>query len=210
MFFIPKIGLQEQAALAALLNQLRALFDAMDRHYEKVAHEYGFHCDGCAENCCETRFYHYTIIEFLYLEEGMKTLTPEPATTVYERAAQVAMQTRAADKAGQKIRLMCPLNRHQRCLVYPYRPMICRLHGIPHELHPQQGRIVKGEGCRQFDLCAKEKPYIQFDRTPFYKEMAHLEQQARNLTGFSDKIKMTIAEMLMAQNRKSVSGEADP
>jgi hypothetical protein len=40
--------------------------------------------------------------------------------------------------------------------------------------------------------------YIRFDRTPFYRQMAALEQELRKETGYTDKIKLTIAQMLVA------------
>lgn len=200
MFFLTKADPKTQAAIASIFTRLRILFEEMDRKYEAVAERYGFRCDGCSENCCETRFYHHTWIEYAYLEGGMKTLSPALRTAIQERAARVVAQTREAVTVGGTVRLMCPLNQQQRCLLYSFRPMICRLHGISHELHQQNGRMLKGEGCRQFDGCAGGKPYIRFDRTPFYREMALLEKQARIITGISGKIKMTVAEMIVSQN----------
>ena len=50
---------------------------------------------------------------------------------------------------------------------------------------------------------------IRFDRTPFYLEMARLEKQARLVTGVSDKIKMTVAEMLISLNRSYTEKDGD-
>jgi hypothetical protein len=74
--------------------------------------------------------------------------------------------------------------------------MICRLHGIPHAfIHPIQGKVF-GPGCHEFDrLCGKAggRP---LDRTPFYREMARLEQRFRKMSGVTEKFKQTVAEML--------------
>ncbi|MDX9785653.1 MAG: hypothetical protein RBT11_02665 [Desulfobacterales bacterium] len=201
MHFFPDADLRTQKALAAILGRLGGLFLRMEQKYDEAARAYGFHCDGCAENCCETRFYHHTLIEYAFLAQGVETLAQEIRESVLTQAVAVVDKTLAADKAGRKIRIMCPLNRNQRCIAYAYRPMICRLHGIAHELHSPNGGILRGQGCRQFDACAQGKPYFRFDRTPFYREMAILEQEARLITGMTHKIKMTVADMLMAQHR---------
>lgn len=208
MRFPPDTDFRTQQAFTAILDRLGVLFLRMEQKYDEAARAYGFHCDGCAENCCETRFYHHTLIEYAYLMEGAETLGQETRRGVLAQAAVVVDKTLAADKDGRKIRTMCPLNQNQRCLVYAYRPMICRLHGIPHELHSPNGGILRGEGCRQFDACAQGKPYFRFDRTPFYREMAGLEQEARLNTGMTHKIKMTVADMLMAQRR--ITGKDSP
>ena len=52
------------------------LFAQMDAAYDRTAAKAGFVCNGCKDNCCRTRFYHHTIIEYAYLTEGFKTLGP--------------------------------------------------------------------------------------------------------------------------------------
>lgn len=181
-------------------EQIKALFESMDQAYETVAARYGFHCEGCEENCCQTRFHHHTVTEYLYIMEGVRQLTEVQQEAAVRRANQVVEKTRLAENTGQPVRIMCPLNENEMCLVYPWRPMICRLHGLPHELCGPGGRISKGVGCRQFDSQTKGKPYVRFDRTPIYKEMAFLEREIRQVAGVTKKIKMTIAEMLVAEN----------
>jgi len=95
------------------------------------------------------------------------------------------------------VRLMCPLNFDAVCILYPYRPMICRLHGIPHELHKPGQNPVYGPGCETFDCRCGDKGYFKFDRTPFYRDMAALEQEARKTLGLAEKIRMTVAEMIV-------------
>ncbi len=95
------------------------------------------------------------------------------------------------------MRLMCPLNFEKLCILYPYRPMICRLHGIPHELRKSANNRIYGGGCETFDRRCRAKNYFTFDRTPFYMKMAALENQFKQATGIAGKIRMTIAEMLV-------------
>ena len=183
-----------------LLNRLETIFREMDRAYTAVADQYGFRCNGCADNCCLTRFYHFTLSEYLYLMEGMRALESDVGRAVQKQALAVNARTADADRRGEPLRVMCPLNQDDRCILYPYRPMICRLHGIPHELHRPGGNVIENPGCDNFfDQCRESgnTDYIRFDRTPFYRQMAMLEKELRLETGYFDKIKLTIAQMLV-------------
>jgi Fe-S-cluster containining protein len=182
-----------------LLDRLEVLFDEMDTAYDAVARRYGFRCNGCADNCCLTRFYHHTFLEYLFLVEGMATLDTAARQAIVAKAVSVNGRTAVAKRRNDSLRIMCPLNQQERCSLYPFRPMICRLHGIPHELHRPDGSIIKNPGCNAFfDQCRESgrTVYIPFDRTPYYRKMAVLENELRQAIGYGGKIKMTVAQML--------------
>ena len=184
-----------------LLKRLETLFGEMNQAYAAVAGQYGFACNGCTDNCCLTRFYHHTLLEYLYLLEGLRTLESGVQQTIKKQALTVSARIDDADRRGEALRIMCPLNHNEKCLLYQYRPMICRLHGIPHELQRPGGDPIKNPGCDAFfNQCHQrgQTDYIRFDRTPFYRQMVALEQELRKETGYTDKIKLTIAQMLVA------------
>lgn len=176
------------------LDRLAAIFRKMDERYDETADKYGFVCSGCEDSCCQTRFYHHTLIEYFYLESGLESLSSADRMIIHSRALNVNSKwgTVSAPAPG----VMCPLNEDGRCRLYVHRPMICRLHGIPHELnHPIKGK-AKGPGCHEFIIQCGGKSYIPFDRTPLYRELADLEKSFRQETGLSAKMKMTISEIL--------------
>lgn len=182
-------------------TRIQAIYEQMDGEYAAAANHYGFQCDGCVDNCCMTRFYHHTIIEYRYLMAGVVRLSKAHQQEAFETAEKVVADTRQADKSNHPVRLMCPLNHEQLCRIYPFRPMICRLHGISHQLRRNDGLILRGEGCGQFDEHSRGRSEYVFDRTPFYRKMALLEKDVRQATAFTQKFKMTIAEMLLASGR---------
>jgi len=190
-----------------VLDRLKSVFADMDREYRKAALHYIFNCNPCADNCCQTRFYHHTYIECLLVQEGFRTLDPAMQAEIESRARNVIQRTADLDKIGKSVRLMCPLNLDDLCVVYPYRPMICRLHGIPHEFQSGAGQRVQGPGCETFDERCSANSYLKFDRTPFYREMAGLEKEFRQTLGVQGKIRMTIAEMInsIAQSAKGMA-----
>ena len=179
-------------------SKLNLLYGDMDRAWEKAAAAYGFKCTGCAESCCETEFYHYTYIEKDYLLWGMNTLDHGTIKQVLFRAEQVNKQRGIAEKRNERIRIMCPLNENNLCMIYKFRPMICRLHGIPHELCKPSSEPLISPGCDAGTELFNEKGYIKFDRTPFYSKMAGIEMDYRKAKGKSEKIKQTIAQMLIS------------
>jgi Fe-S-cluster containining protein len=178
-------------------DRLKQIYAAMDRAYHRAADAYGFVCDGCRDNCCRTHFYHHTLIEYRYMIEGLKTLSPEKQKEVKSRALSVVAEASTAENSGTPLRLLCPLNFDELCILYSYRPMICRLHGIPHELKRPGQYPVYGPGCETFDRRCGGKGYLKFDRTPFYRQVAMLEQEAKQTLGFAGKIRMTVAEMVL-------------
>ncbi|MGA6926988.1 MAG: hypothetical protein WBY88_14965, partial [Desulfosarcina sp.] len=181
------------------LERLQDLFKEMDHAYQTVAEQYGFHCSGCMDSCCQTRFYHHTLLELLYLAVGWRTFESRLRLTVHARALAVNEQMTEADRRGAAVPILCPLNRDGLCLGYAYRPMICRLHGIPHELHRPGRQVTVSPGCDTFFSRCRESGttgYIRFDRTPFYRQMSLLETDLRRRTGYTDKIKFTVAQML--------------
>jgi hypothetical protein len=180
------------------LDRLEILFSEMDRKFKKAADFYGFVCTGCDDNCCLSRFFHHSLLEYLYLFQGYKTLSQDNQHHVLNRAMEVKLDTTEGEKENYPVRRMCPLNFDTRCILYHFRPMICRLHGIPHELRKPGQQKIYGSGCEEFIRKCHKKPYFEFDRTAFYAEMADLEKDLRKVVGFSPKIKMTVAEMIIS------------
>lgn len=193
-----KIGMEYDAeAFAPFREALRELFREMDAAYDKTANGYGFHCNGCDENCCLTRFYHHTWLEYFYIKEGFDALDPDEKEVLFEAARHVVRQYESHEEEGTPIRVMCPFNHDGLCRLYPQRPMICRMHGIAHELRRPGQPPAYGPGCEAFTRQTEGKDYIPFDRTPFYARMAQMEQNLRRELGITEKIRMTVAEMIL-------------
>lgn len=188
-----------RAEALGFFDSLYALYVEMDRAYDAAAAAYGFTCSGCEDNCCLTRFYHHTYVEYLYLLAGFNGLPRDRRTQIRRRAGQYVRAMEAAEAAGETLRHMCPVNDAGMCLLYGYRPMICRLHGVPHELNPPGRGRVYGAGCARFEQQYGNLPYHRFDRTPFYMKMADLESRFKAEAGLSEKIKRTVAQMLLSK-----------
>ena len=179
-----------------ITRRLAAVFETMDEGWHEVAVANHFRCTGCADNCCETRFHHHTVAEWLMLKDGLDALPDGVRGAVTGRAKDWISAMEAADAEGVPFRRMCPANEDGNCLIYAHRPMICRLHGLAWKM-TLRGQVQEAPGCGLFDEGAPEPPVL-LDRTPFYQAMAEVERFARNKTGYAEKLRLTIAEMVVA------------
>ncbi|MDO9265048.1 MAG: hypothetical protein Q7U02_13855 [Desulfosalsimonadaceae bacterium] len=188
-----------------VLAEAPTLYGQMDAAYARIADAHGFHCSGCAENCCLTRFFHHTLLEYLYLMKGFYGLDRSLQDQIVRQAAEVNRMVDSATAAGEISHVMCPLNMDGLCVLYDYRPMICRLHGISHEFRHPSGKIVSGPGCAAFGAQRDPAVGMVLDRTLLYRDMAILESRIREKTGIREKLKMTVAQMLTAVDRENLS-----
>ncbi len=173
------------------LERLRILYADMDDAYEEIARHYGFVCNGCSDNCCESLFFHHTIVECLYLIDGFRGLPQAERQDILEKAEAMS---------GTNLRGTCPLNANGRCRLYSFRPMICRLHGIPHEIRPPGRPPSHHPGCAAFESIHPASFDRRLDRTPHYTALARLEQDARKALGFHSRIHLTVAQILATFN----------
>lgn len=176
-------------------SSLIGLYQKMDLAYHQVAACYDFHCTGCTDNCCTSLFFHHTFIEKAFVIQGFSQMEKAIQKQIQDKAADYVNRTFSNQPAHRSLKLMCPLNREGKCVLYFYRPMICRLHGLPHELRPPGRQKIRGPGCDagRFDAGA----YIPFDRTPFYVEMAAIEQGFKDRHSKTGRPRQTIAQILI-------------
>ncbi|MGM0417204.1 MAG: hypothetical protein ACQEQS_00635 [Thermodesulfobacteriota bacterium] len=179
-------------------SRLRDIYAEMQKRYSIVADALNFTCEGCNDNCCYTHFKHHTVIEYLYLMEGLYTLDESARAEVVDKARKISEYTAEAEDSGENIRILCPVNKDGFCLLYGYRLMICRLHGTAHYFDTPKGR-VEGPGCYRFEeLSAEMKSVPMLDRTDIYRDLAYLEMELRKNTDINVKFKYSIAEMIAA------------
>ena len=171
------------------------LYAEMDAAYDQTAAAYGFNCRGCSDNCCQTRFYHHTHVETAYLISGYEGLEAGRRELIHDRVVAVVSAQKALSSGTDY--LMCPANFDGWCVLYVYRPMICRMHGLPHEVRFPGKPPKFGPGCGEFERLCGENTYVPFDRTPFYVKMAALEQAFKARAGIEARLKKTVAEMLV-------------
>jgi len=159
-------------------------------------------CQGCPDNCCDSYFLHHTAIEWAYLWHGLAALSPPLVEAAVARARLCLDHYLQATEAGTWPKIMCPLNENGLCILYLYRPMICRCHGVAARLRRPDGKTLHFPGCfRCQELTAQSNP-AEMDRTPLLRRLARLEEdflgECLGLSPTRPKVKMTLAAMLVA------------
>jgi len=199
MSIFSPVLIADKGILDASVIKMQSLYDRMGQAYDRSAACYDFSCSGCEENCCEERFYHHTLSEFLYLLQGLQSLGQVKRDELFARAREVAELYRMHDREGQARRVMCPINENGSCSLYAHRLMICRLHGVPYKMRRPDGEETQGSGCHKVDwgLSSEKSADCMFDRTDLYRELSGIEIELRQKLGFGHRIKVTIAEMIV-------------
>lgn len=180
-----------------LIPRLREFYREMDAVYRAASEQVGFTCVGCdGTKCCTVDVTLHTFIEMFYLRRGFNTLDISRQLTVLGRCRAI-VQAKEDDPFGEAYRnSVCALNFDGLCCLYEYRPMICRLAGIPHIIQRPDGKVIESCGCSRyendnFDISCAAK----IDRTVFYRKMAEIEIQVVRAAGKRTKSR-TVAETL--------------
>jgi len=74
MDFLPTLTDIQDDMSSVYVARLQRLYAEMDLKYDEAAEHYGFKCDGCKVNCCLTRFYHHTYLEYQFIRKGFENL----------------------------------------------------------------------------------------------------------------------------------------
>lgn len=187
------------------IDRTERLYAEMDCAYRRAAETSGFVCNGCEDNCCRTLFHHHTFAEYFTLHRGFSGLPRAQREKIQSRAAAY-LRPVAAGGDGARRRQLCPLNESGRCVLYAQRPMICRLHGIPHRFTPPGGGVKLGPGCDAFYRRCGHLDHPRLDRTPHYLRLAQLEAGFKQALGIELKIRLTLAQMLIREPLAYIGG----
>lgn len=180
-----------------LIPRLHDLYRQMDDAYRKIAEEVGFSCDDCdGVKCCTVDVPLHTFVEMFYLRRGFNTLETSRQLEVLGRCREI-IEAKEDNPQGETYKsAVCALNFDGRCGLYEYRPMICRLAGIPYSMSRPDGKSVDSRGCSKYmnEILARH-PNLRLDRTDFYRDMARIEIEVVRALGRRT-ARRTIAETL--------------
>lgn len=81
---------------------------------------------GCSF-CCENGDYPLSLLEMAYLMQGYNSLNKELHDKVRENIRNLITQK---TKEGKLDSYSCPFLINKKCVVYNYRPLVCRMYGL--------------------------------------------------------------------------------
>jgi hypothetical protein len=183
----------------SLISSIRGLYDKIDSTYAAAAEQIDLTCEGCdGVVCCTVDLTVHTFVEMSYLRQGFYALDPFMQSEILTKSRRMVSAKQQAPKGDEYRSAVCALNSAGACVLYEYRPMICRLAGVPHFFTKPDGTKLESGGCKKFDesIPAKNSGAI-LDRTEFYREMAAMEIEAVVARGERTE-KLTISEILVS------------
>jgi hypothetical protein len=184
----------------SMIVRMEEIYSEMEAAYDLVAQDLRFGCAGCTDNCCDSYFLHHTYAEWSYLWLGVDELPGQMQKEVLEKAHAYIITAEKAMQRGERPQIMCPLNENGLCVVYKYRLMVCRTHGVPAQITRPDGKTMSFPGCFRCQELVKQNggnpPVVE--RTAMLTKLAFLEQEfLENKRHLYPRVKLTIAEMLV-------------
>jgi hypothetical protein len=182
-----------------LYDKLAALYQRMEDRYNHVAKQLGLSCTACPDNCCVSYFQHHTYIEWAYLWNGLMLLSQQRREIFLKKAQEYLQHSQQMLEQGKTPDMMCPLNEQGKCQLYPYRLMVCRLHGVPNKVTMPDGRERHFPGCHICQQLTSGLDVVPaLDRTDMYYDLARLEREfTQHFIRQGSRINLTLAEMLV-------------
>lgn len=187
-----------------LVRRIESLYEDMEAAYKDVASKLDFTCEGCPDNCCDSHFLHHTYVEWAYLWLGFSMVDEEKQQQILKRCEEYVAACKAAEEAGERPQAMCPLNEDGLCILYQHRLLVCRTHGVPAIIRFPNGQARHFMGCFRCQeiidarfVRTDHAPHV--DRAPYLAKLIGIEDEVcENKRAELPKVKMTIAEMLLA------------
>jgi Fe-S-cluster containining protein len=186
-----------------LFQSYELLVDKAEAAFKEMKEEHGacIKCEPHCSDCCHAVFGLF-LIEAGYLKEQFDKLTEEEkrgALLRCERAEkglerlQNMLQAHEGDPQMQayvmsRERIPCPLlSDRQECILYPHRPITCRVYGIPTKIQGK-ARVCWKAGFK------KDERYPVFDLDSVYRELYFLSTELLKGAGEdSDKASLLIS-----------------
>jgi len=171
-----------------LVDKAEAAFQGMQKDHISC-----IKCEPHCSDCCHAIFGLF-LIEAGYLKEHLDELTNEEKRAALLRCEeaekslerlQKMLQAHEGDPQMQayimsRERIPCPLlNENQDCILYPYRPITCRVYGIPTKV---QG---KARVCWKAEF-KKDERYPVFDLDGVYRDLYLLSTELLKSAGKDD------------------------
>ncbi len=163
-----------------LFDRYENLVSAADRAFERMQREYP-NCVSCTPQCadCCHAVFGVFLIEAAYLRHHFVQLPKEIRTAALTRSEDTDREIETLQKRMKAFendpdmkayslareRIRCPLlSENKECILYPRRPITCRVYGIP--------TVIQGQArvCKESAFKAR-KSYPAFDLDATYKEL---------------------------------------
>lgn len=150
--------------LKNIIKKYGRFLDEAGRYYREATEKQNVRCKKDCFECCASGFFDITLMDAIYLNASLKRLPAQIRRRLVARANEqldtlekkqafsrndpILYDQKAIDIVSRRsARVHCPALENGRCLVYEYRPHICRIFGPTIR---GRRRAVHLEGCGYF------------------------------------------------------------
>jgi len=162
------------------------LVSKADQAFERMAGEFEecIKCEPHCADCCHAVFGLF-LIEAVFLKHDFDQLGKEERAAALQRSSEADKELGKLERTLEifkddpqmrgyslaKARIRCPLlNDDKKCILYPYRPITCRIYGIPTMIQGAP-RVCGKSGFK------KEQSYPTFNLDGIHRELYQLSTE---------------------------------
>lgn len=181
--------------LTQLFHSYELLVDKADQAFLRMEQEHSecIKCERHCSDCCHAVFGLF-LIEVAYLKQHFGKLDKSLMRSAFLMGDRADADFKKIEKKLQshendpqmrayvlaRERIRCPLlDKNQDCILYPYRPITCRVYGIPTRIHGT-ARVCGKAGF------IKGKDYPVFDLDGVYRDLYALSKELLKSSGIAD------------------------
>lgn len=146
----------KMSKLDAIFGEYEELRSEADMVFKHISHKYSdcVSCDKGCSDCCHALF-DLSLVEAMYINKlfseqfnygRIRSDILEKASKTDRKLSKIKRDMYRLSKEGQttddiiyqvsELKSPCPLlNENNECWIYPYRPIICRLYGVPLDIN---------------------------------------------------------------------------
>ena len=196
-----------------LVEKSDSAFNRMEKDYRNCI-ECEIHCS----DCCHAIFGLF-LIEAAFIQHHFLRLDRKRRREAILRASRSDKELRKIEEklkiyeddphmksfALSKERMRCPLlDQNEECILYPHRPITCRVYGIPTAIHGKahvcgKAAFKSGESYPTFDLDTAYKELYQLSGALLQKAGQGDMERASLMISVSKAIKTPIQDIMMGK-----------
>ena len=200
------------------------LVSKADQAFERMAGEFEgcIKCESHCADCCHAVFGLF-MIEAVFLKHDFDQLAKEERDAALHRGSEADKEFEKLERSLEifkddpqmrgyslaKARIRCPLlNDDNECILYPYRPITCRVYGIPTMIQgaPRvcgKSGFKKEQSYPTFNLDGIHRELYQLSTELFEKKENKETEKASLLLSVSKVIKTPVEELITENFRGS-------
>lgn len=203
--------------LTQLFRSYDLLVDKADAAFQRIGKEHGdcIKCERHCADCCHAVFGLF-LIEAVYLKDSFSRLNGKTARDTLLRCNAMDRALRRIEIKLQKVtddpqmqadvlareRIRCPLlDDNMDCILYRYRPITCRVYGIPTIIQGKahvcgKAGFEKGKTYPVFDLDRVYQDLFQLSKGVLEEAGVRNEQKASLLISMSKALKTPLEDLI--------------